>query len=166
MGYAFENTPWHELPSSEQESILIMQAQIRDGSPTLQERLVCEQARMEAEMDIYLVPPPAGAVRYSIANAETEIRERHEETRLHDDCHGGYDVAMDWRACETFCLARVRGVQHSVYLIRDPDGFSVIDFADGGAGPGFADVLVRGMASYPAALMRMVSEVAAEPDWQ
>ena len=38
MGYAFENTPWYLLPRGEQIAIAIMNAQIRDGFLTLQER--------------------------------------------------------------------------------------------------------------------------------
>lgn len=47
MGYAFENTPWHLVPDSEKLSIWIMQAAIRDGQPTIQERYAAEFAKAE-----------------------------------------------------------------------------------------------------------------------
>lgn len=48
MGYAFENTPWDLVPDSEKLGFAIMDAQIRDGSLTLAERLVAERAKREA----------------------------------------------------------------------------------------------------------------------
>jgi hypothetical protein len=41
MGYAFENTPWHELLPEEQLSIWIMKAAIADSFLTYNERAVC-----------------------------------------------------------------------------------------------------------------------------
>lgn len=47
MAYAFENTPWHELPLSEQIAIATMQAQIRDNQLTPAELYVIEYERIQ-----------------------------------------------------------------------------------------------------------------------
>jgi hypothetical protein len=51
MGYAFENTPWHLVPWEEQVSIAIMNAQIRDNYPTLDERWAASFALLEVRAD-------------------------------------------------------------------------------------------------------------------
>jgi hypothetical protein len=106
--------------------------------------------------DPYVVRPSR-----RLADVAAEMAAAHEEgaTALHCDCRPG----ADWRACEVFTLARLRGVCHTLYLVQMPDWrFALIDWADEGPSAACGAEVSEPYERYSEALREAVRQIADE----
>lgn len=124
--------------------------------------------------DQYVIGPAEGTTRYSVGEGEQLLTDWHTRVRVAADCHHPGTHAEDeyWCECEIFALARVRGVQHTVWVVQQPGftdaseyiKFAIVDCYDGGPDDPYYDVITD-LADYRTALTRAAGDVAAEPEW-
>lgn len=114
--------------------------------------------------------PEDGPFSFSLSRAGQLMFGWHSEAQRSNCCPPDH---LDWRACEVFTLARLRGICHTVYVvvmpgtyIRDdhaPGGYAVLDWLDDGPAYQVRAELTEGYETVTAAFDAAMQNVRR--DW-